>query len=82
MCKSVYVCLYENKDSAVTAQLISAIVFPTCIVQSLFLLNLKFQDPSRLLRLFMTVYVRPGQKPQRPVFLYHGSNGGILNGGQ
>ena len=42
---------------AVTAQLISTLVFATQIVQSLFFLNLKFQVSSHLLWLFSLVCV-------------------------
>ena len=45
---------------AVTAQLISAFVFASQIVQSLFHLNPKFQASSLLLRLYRPVCVRPG----------------------
>ena len=41
-------CLCENKG-AVTAKLISAFVFATCIVRFLFFLNLKFQALSLFL---------------------------------
>ena len=54
--------LCENKG-AVTAKLISAFVFATRIVQSLFFLNPKFQASSFLLRLHGPVHVRPGRKP-------------------
>ena len=53
---------------AVTAKLISAFVFATRIVQSLFFLNPKLQDSSFLLLLYRSVCVRPGRKPRRPVF--------------
>ena len=49
---------------AVTAQLISALGFATQIVQSLYLLNPKFQASSHLLWLHSPVYVGPGRKPQ------------------
>ena len=52
---------------AVTAKLISAFVFATLIVQSLFL-NPKFKASSLLL-----VCVRPGRKPRRQVFSWRGS---------
>ena len=52
----------------VTAKLISAFVFATPIVQSLYFLNPKFQASSRLLWLFRPVCVGPGRKPRRPVF--------------
>ena len=48
---------------AVTAQLISAFVFATRIVQSLFFLNPNFQASSYLLWLYRPVCVRPGRKP-------------------
>ena len=44
----------EQISCAVTAQLISAVVFTTWIVQSLFFLNPKFQASSRFLRLFVS----------------------------
>ena len=53
---------------AVTAKLISAFVFATRIVQSLYFLNLKFQASRHLLWLYSPVYVRPGRKPRRQVF--------------
>ena len=61
--------LCENKaqiSSAVTAQLISAFVFATRLVQCLFFLNTKFQVSSHLLWLYRPVCVRPGQEPRRP----------------
>ena len=47
----------------VTVQLISELVFPTQIKQSLFFLNPKFQASNHLLWLHGPVRVRPGQKP-------------------
>ena len=58
---------------AVTAKLISAFVFATWIVQSLYFLNPKFQASSHLLQLYSLVCVGPGRKPQRPVFSERGS---------
>ena len=58
---------------AVTAKLISAFVFATRIVHFLFLLNPKFQGSMLLLGLYMSVCVRPGWKPRRPVFSRCGS---------
>ena len=58
---------------AVTAQLISAFVFATWIVQSLLYLNMKFQASSHLLWLYSPVCVGPGRKPRRPVFSEQGS---------
>ena len=49
-------CICENKDAdisfAVTAKLISAFVFAKRIVQSLYILNPKFQASSHLLWLY------------------------------
>ena len=61
---------------AVTGQLISAFVFATWIVQSLFYLNLKFQASSHLPWLYSPVCVGPGRKPRRPLFSQRGSNKG------
>ena len=61
--------------ASLTAKLINAFVFTTRIVQFLFFLNKKFQPSSLLLWLYRSVCVRPGQKPQRPVF----SRCGLLN---
>ena len=58
---------------AVTAQLISAFVFTTSIIHFLFFLNPKFQACSLLLWLYRSVCVRPGRRPQRPIFYRHGS---------
>ena len=58
---------------AVTAKLISAFVFATRIVQSLYFLNTKFQASSLLLWLFSPVGVEPRRKPRRPVFSQRGS---------
>ena len=58
----------------VTVKLISAFVFATRIVQSLFYLNPKSQDSSHLLWLYSPVCVGPGRKPRRPVFSQRGSN--------
>ena len=46
-----------------TAKLISAFVFATQIVQSLYFLNLEFQASSYLLWLYSPVCVGPGWKP-------------------
>ena len=58
---------------AVTTQLISAFVFATHIVQSLFFLNPKYQASSYLLWFYSLVCVRPGRKPRKPVFSQRGS---------
>ena len=59
---------------AVTAKLISAFVFATRIVQSLYFLNPKFQASSHLMWLYSPVCVGPGRKPRRLVFSQRGSN--------
>ena len=56
------------KTKAVTAQLISAFIFATRIVQSLCFLNPKFQASSHLLWLYIPICVGPGRKTRRPVF--------------
>ena len=74
-------CICENKDAdqlrgdrfAVTPKLISAFIFATWIVQSLFCLNPNAQVSSHLLWLYSLVCVRPGRKPRRPVFFQRGS---------
>ena len=77
-------CICETKAQisfAVTAKLISAFVFATRIVQTLYYLNLKFQASSHLLWLYSTVCVGPGRKPRRPVFSQRGSyNCGVQGG--
>ena len=59
---------------AVTAKLISAFVFATRIVQSLYYLNPKFQASRHILWLYSPVCVRPGRKPRRSLFSERGSN--------
>ena len=59
---------------AIIAKLISAFVFATEIVKSLFFVNTKFQASSQLLWLYSPVCVGPGQKPRRLVFSERGSN--------
>ena len=58
---------------AVTTKLISAFVFATRIVQSLYLLNSKFQASSSFLWLYSPVCIGPGRKPPSPVFWHRGS---------
>ena len=65
--KSHYMSRITNKK--VTAQLISAFVFPTRIVQFLFFLNLKFQAPTLFQRLYRLVCDGPCRKPRRPGFI-------------
>ena len=76
-------CICENEDAdqlrshcascAVNAQLISAVVFATQIVQSLCFLYTKFQASSHLLWLYSMVFVVPSRNPLRPVFSQRGS---------
>ena len=66
----------ENKDAdqlRATAKLISAFVFATRIVQSLYFLNLKFQASSYFLWLHSSACVGPGRKARSPVFSQRGS---------
>ena len=56
-----------------TAKLISAFVFATRILQSLYFLNRKFQASSHLQWLYSPVCVGPGRQPRRPVFSQRGS---------
>ena len=58
---------------AVTAKLISAFVFATGIVQSLYFLNTKFQASSHLVWLYSLVSDGPGRESRRPVFSQRGS---------
>ena len=58
---------------AVTAKLISDFVFTTRIEQFLFFLKKKFQSSRLFLKVYRPVCVRPGRKPQRPVFSRRGS---------
>ena len=57
----------------VTAKRISAFVFATRIVQSLYFLNPKFQASSHLLWLYSLVCIGPGRKPRRPIFSQRGT---------
>ena len=59
---------------AVTAKLISAFVFDTRIIQSLYFPNPKFKASSHLLWLYSPVCVGPGHKLRRPIFSQRGSN--------
>ena len=81
---AIWALLWENRlfayaktktqiSFAVTAKLISAFVFATRIVQSLFFLNPKSQVSNNLLWLYSPVCVGPGRKPRRPVFSQRGS---------
>ena len=58
----------------VTAKLISAFVFATRIVQSLYFLNPKFQASSHLLWLYSLVCIGHGRKPRILVFSERGSH--------
>ena len=49
---------------AVTAQLISAFVFATRIVQTLYCIDTKFQASSHILWLYSSVCVGPGRNPE------------------
>ena len=63
----------RRSASRLPAKLISAFVFATRIVQSLYFLSTKFQASSHLLWLYSPVCVGSGRKPRRPVFSERGS---------
>ena len=69
----VYAKTKTHISFAVTAKLISAFVFATRTVQSLYFLYTKFQASSHLVWLYSLVYFGPGGKPRRPVFSQRGS---------
>ena len=56
--------LHMRKQRSRTAKLISAFVFATQIVRSLYFLNPKFQASFHHLWLYRPVYVRPDRKPE------------------
>ena len=60
-------CIYENKDA--TAKLISAFVFATRIVQSLYYLNPKVQASRHIQWLYSPVCVRPVGNPDAALVL-------------
>ena len=64
---------YAKTKTQISFAVISAFVFATRIVQSLYFLNMKFQASSHLLWLYSPVCVGPGQKPRRLVFSQGGS---------
>ena len=64
------ICIGENK----AAELISAFVFATWIVQSLFYLNTKFPASNNVLWLYSPVCVGPGRKPKLLVLSRTGSS--------
>ena len=69
--KPDFFCIYEDKDAdqlCGNRTVDQRLCFATQIVQCLNLLNPKFQASCSLLWLCSPVYVRPGQKPRRPVF--------------
>ena len=68
-------CICEKKAQIsfmVTVKLISAFVFATWIVQSLYFVNQKFLASSHLLWLHSPVCVRPGRNPERQAFSQRG----------
>ena len=71
------ICICENKDADQlrgNREADQRLCFRyTDIVQSLFFLYSKFQPSSHLQWLYSLVCVRPGRKPQRPVFSQRGS---------
>ena len=68
----IYYVYAETKmqiSCTVAMQLISALVFPIRIVQSLYYINPKFQASSHLILLYSPVCVAPGLKPLRPLLM-------------
>ena len=63
----------KTKTQISFAKLISAFVFATYKVQSLYFLDRKFEAFSHLVWLYSPVCVRRGRKPRRPVFSQWGS---------
>ena len=56
---------YTKTKMQITAKLISAFVFASYVVLSVYFLNPKFQASSHLLYLYSLVCVGPGRKPER-----------------
>ena len=67
----------KQRRCAVPAQLISAFIFARQTEQLLFFLNTKFQASSSLLCLYRLICVRPGRKPQRPIFSRRSTRSGV-----
>ena len=65
MCHEKYAKTKMQISCKVTVQLISAFIFATLLLQSLFFLNPKFQASSHLLWPYSLVCVRPGWKPPK-----------------
>ena len=62
-------CICENKYAdQLRSNREAAFVFATLIVQSLYLLNTKFQTSSQFVWSYSLVCLGPGRKPRRPVF--------------
>ena len=64
--KKTTICIGKNKGAdrlRLTAELISAFVFSTWIIQFLYFLSPKFPASYNLLRLYRPVCVRPGRNP-------------------
>ena len=78
--KTGFLHMNKTKTQISFAKLISAFVFATRIVQSLYFLNPKFQASRHLLWLYSLVCVGPGRKPRRPVFSQQGSNDRFSHG--
>ena len=64
---------YAKTKPQISSAVISASVFATYIVQSIYLLNLEFQASNHLLWLYRPDCVRPGRKSRRQVFSRRGS---------
>ena len=66
--------LHMQKQSRISAELISAFRFATQYNQSLDYLDPKIQASSHFLWLYNPICVGPGRKPRIPVFLRRGSD--------
>ena len=74
-CREKTCILHMQKQSRrSTAQLISALVFATYIVQSFYFINMEFQASSHLLWLWSPVGVRPSRETPKTGFLATGLN--------
>ena len=74
--KTVFFFAYAKTKTHITAKLISAFVFATSIVHSLYFINPKFQASGNLLWLYSPICVGPSRKHRRPDFSQRGSFAG------
>ena len=64
---------YAKTKMQISFAVISAFVFTTWIVQSLYFLNPKFLTSNHLMWLYSPICIGPGRKPRGPVFSQRGS---------